>query len=224
MLIPKILHFVWIGPHPLPEWADYNIRLFAQLNPDYEIIIHGTELLTEDFRHAYDRVEGEHEWARRSDVLRICALLDYGGWYFDCDFLPIRPISDIETNGKAFIPHAAYLGGQPWLSNAIIGTTKDNPFLQLVANAIKRRAKDRKPLSWGSYGPIIFTEFAHLFPEYVHVGNIDDFYRIQDAKEARRIYQLICSSEKDIGEYLGLPLPIALHMGMQDETVLKSRD
>lgn len=219
---PKILHFVWIGPHSLPEWADYNIRRFAKLNPDYRIMLHGTEILTDDFRLAYDRVEGEHEWARRSDVLRICALLKYGGWYFDCDFLPIRPVHKIVTLGKTFIPHAAYLNGQPWLSNAIIGTTQDSPFLTLVASWIRYVAESEKPLTWGSYGPIIFTELARRQPNLVQIGNIDDFYRIQDAKEAQRIYQLIRSSEDDIGEYLGLPLPIALHMGMQDEVRLQS--
>ncbi|HUX01469.1 MAG TPA: glycosyltransferase, partial [Phycisphaerae bacterium] len=91
-MIPRILHFVWIGDAPMPEWAERNLDAFGRLNPDYEVMIHGEEVLLDRYRPIYDRIT---DLCSRADLLRYSALQRYGGFYFDIDFWPLRPLDDL---------------------------------------------------------------------------------------------------------------------------------
>lgn len=90
-MLPAILHFVWVGGN-MPDWADRNINEFRRLNPAYEVMIHGEEVLLPELSLIYSKIT---DLASKSDLLRYSALKRYGGWYFDCDFWPFRPIDDI---------------------------------------------------------------------------------------------------------------------------------
>ena len=67
MSIPRIIHFVWLGP-PMPDWAADNIRLFKELNPEFLCHVHGQEALLPILTPAFNSVSGEHVFARKSDV------------------------------------------------------------------------------------------------------------------------------------------------------------
>ena len=92
-VIPHNIHFIWVGAATLPDWARANIAQFRELNPDYDIRLHGEEVLLPQYQRLYscDLLP-----AQRSDLLRLSALRRYGGWYWDVDFLPFRPLADIE--------------------------------------------------------------------------------------------------------------------------------
>ena len=96
MPIPRLIHFVALGCE-LPEWAAHNIEAFRRLNPDYRILVHRDDgMLLPTFRPGYDAIKGKHPWSRRSDLVRVSILAKFGGWYWDWDFLPLRPIADID--------------------------------------------------------------------------------------------------------------------------------
>jgi len=97
-MIPHLIHFVWTGlpgaPAPaMPEWAQYNIAEFERLNPEHKIMIHGQEVLLDKYRVLYNAAT---TFAHTSDLLRYSALQKYGGWYFDTDVFPFRPVQEIE--------------------------------------------------------------------------------------------------------------------------------
>ena len=91
-MIPRILHFLWFGRAPMPAWAEANLERFRALNPEFEITVHGEEVLLDKYREAYGRIDAP---SSRSDLLRYSALQRFGGWYWDLDFLPFRPVLDI---------------------------------------------------------------------------------------------------------------------------------
>jgi len=98
-MIPKLIHFAWTGlpgqqAPPMPEWAADNIERFRRLNPDYEVRIHGEEALLPKYRILYDAAT---TFAHTSDLLRYSILQRYGGWWFDADIFPFRPVRDIES-------------------------------------------------------------------------------------------------------------------------------
>lgn len=222
-MIPKIISFVWIGPHALPDWARKNITEFRRLNPDYRIQILGEEVLLPFFQKAYDKIEGEHFWSRRADLVRLSILLRGGGWYFDCDFLPFKPISTLKVKSpKTYITHGSYLANRPWIANGVIGAAADSPFLAAVTTQILMLAESKKPLYWGSYGPVLFTSLSKKFPDLVEIGNIRKFYRVQDNLDAQAIYREIVENQVPASTFFGQTLPFALHMGMQDEIQLRN--
>lgn len=225
-MIPHTIHFVWIGPE-MPDWAADNIRLFRELNTSFNVQVHGEDVLLPEFQAGYDAIKGEHVLSRKSDLLRVSVLLEHGGWYFDADFLPIRPLAALYEHYNcfpkcAYVTHGAYLRGRKWIANGIIGTTPGSPFMLTVYEGILGRIK-RKECRWETFGPGLFTEIVEQRPDLVHVGLIDDWYRLQDRKQSMAAYVEIRKSgysRESMERAIGLPLPFGMHMSMQDEVKL----
>lgn len=236
-MIPTLIHFVWLGP-PMPEWAAKNIELFQKLNPGFICRVHDEESLLPFLSSAYHNTTGEHLLSRRSDVLRISVLAQYGGWYFDCDFLPIRSLTEVYRDQGDF-PRECYVArgdwvtqrhqvgrsedkDRAWIANGVIGTTANSPFLSCVLRGILL-ADVRGVQSWDGYGPKLFTEIAECFPGIVHIGRFDDWFRPQSRDECMAAYRRIRNagySRVVMMKELGDDLPYAFHVGMQDETEL----
>lgn len=237
-MISTLIHFVWLGP-PMPDWAAKNIELFQKLNPGFICRVHGEESLLPFLAPAYHNISGEHLLSRRSDVLRISILVQYGGWYFDCDFLPIRSLSEIYRDQGDF-PRECYVArgdwvtqrhrvgrtedkDRAWIANGVIGTTANSPFLSCVLRGILLNDV-RGVRSWDGYATKLFTEITECFPGIVHVGRFDDWFRFSDRRDSIAAYRSIRDAgytREAIVRKLGDALPYAFHMGMQDETELK---
>lgn len=227
-MIPKSLHFVWIGSTP-PWWAQNNMRMFQELNPDFAFRLHGEEVLLEAFRYAYSRIDGPHLLARRSDLLRLSALLRYGGgWYFDCDFLPICPLSELYKDYNyfpkdAFVTHCDYFHGRPWMANGILGMTSTSPFFALIVAEVVRRGDCEKVLKWDTFGPGLITPLVENYPDQVDVGALDGFYRLTNRNRSMAVYKRIAQAgytREAMVAALGEPLPYMMHQSMQDQLEL----
>jgi len=223
--IPRLVHFVWVGPD-MPDWARANVEMFKRLNPDFRFLLHGKEILIEQFRAGYEAIEGKHEWARKSDLLRLSALLKLGGWYFDCDFLPLRPLRDIYDDHDAF-PEGCFLTqGTPTLvANGIIGAAVNAEFMGVLREEVGRLAAPGKSLSWGAYGPQLYTALARKHAAAIRIGQQEMFYPFQDRAVSREVYAQL----RDEGfnataierSFRDFPvMPYMMHMSMQDELEL----
>lgn len=88
-MIPKILHFVWSGPHRLPDYAKPNIDAWRKSHPGY-----GVRLWTDDNRPALDgellrAYNNARNAGESSDVVRHSLLREFGGWSIDLDIQPV---------------------------------------------------------------------------------------------------------------------------------------
>lgn len=232
-MIPKIIHFVWIGG-TMPWWAEKNIAKFVQLNPDFIVKCHGEEVMLDCFSHAYGRIDenpqSQYHYARRSDILRVCALLRWGGWYFDCDFLPIRPLKELygmytPFRRGCFLTQGDnhHVTGEPVIANGVIGTTAESRILSMITKEIVRLACTEDEIGWDYYGPRLYTDLVARHPELVHVGAMEEFYPIRERAESMAAYKRMADAdftrEAMVAE-LGEPLPHMFHMSMQGETEL----
>src|SRR3990167_2652504 len=93
-MIPRLIHFVWTGKKPLPEWGRRHMAEFARLNPGYEVRLHGDEALAPDYAYLAGQCTDP---AQVADLIRYSVLEREGGWYFDLDFLPFRPLAEAEA-------------------------------------------------------------------------------------------------------------------------------
>jgi len=232
-MIPKELHFVWVGG-PRPWWAERNIERFIEWNPDFHVRVHGDEVMLDCFQKAYERIDenpsAEYACSRKADILRVCALLRYGGWYLDCDFLSVRPLNDLygiygHFPQQCFLTHSANRPetGQRIVANGVIGTTSTSPMLAMIATGIMYLAETERELGWDSYGAKLYTTLASLYPATVRIGAMPDFYRIENRDESMAVYKRLAEVNFGIEEMiqeLGSPLPHMHHMAMEGVTEL----
>ena len=107
-------------------------------------------------------------FAHHSDVVRLHALLRFGGAYFDSDLIPLDPMTDLLASGRAFI------GAQPfgWAGNGVIGAPREAPFIarwlqQFVGFDDARR---------GFFGAYLPTILSWAYPEEAELLGPGAFY------------------------------------------------
>ena len=109
-MIPKIIHYVWIGGAALPELAETCIASWKKHMPDWEYMrwdetnfdIAASPLYV---RQAYEA----RKFAFVSDYVRLWALAQFGGLYMDVDFMVYRPFDELMDKYAAF---AGYEGSK----------------------------------------------------------------------------------------------------------------
>lgn len=131
-MLPKIIHYCWIGGAPLPELAEQCIASWHKYMPEWEYRewteasitqalspLKGKEGCWLDYMPTYVKQAYEaKKYAFVSDYVRLWALEQYGGLYMDVDFLVHRPFNDLMDKFPAF---AGYEGSkrQPVMQGVI---------------------------------------------------------------------------------------------------------
>jgi mannosyltransferase OCH1-like enzyme len=119
IVIPKTLHYVWLGENPMPELMLEWQQLWRDLHPSWEIKIwRPFDALSPSFLHS----EGEivecrnlkylslcPTYAKRSDVWRYEILEQLGGVYLDTDMEPVKSIEPLLEEGHD-LPVEAFAG------------------------------------------------------------------------------------------------------------------
>lgn len=127
-MIPKIIHYVWIGKE-IPEEYQAFIKRWKELMPDYE------------FRHWSDLGEfPKDKWnldikdvkpGFASDFIRLKALYYYGGIYLDSDVEVFKRFDDL-LHFKSFIGYHY----DSLLGTAVIGSEPGNPIIRDMLDII----------------------------------------------------------------------------------------
>lgn len=109
ILIPKILHFVWLskeGNPPIPDKYRFNIDLFKKHNPDFKIIEWDNKkfekVLNKSFPKYIEQFNKIPVHIIKCDIARMMILARYGGIYFDLDFYCRRSLNQL-IQGKKII-------------------------------------------------------------------------------------------------------------------------
>ena len=121
-MIPKIIHFVWVGTQPKPQLVLDCIASWKKFCPDYEIIEWNNDSLANiDNRYVHQAFKNK-KWAFVSDYLRLYALEKMGGFYFDSDLEITQNIDKFRNNkfvtghemlNNAVFPFTAFMGSEP---------------------------------------------------------------------------------------------------------------
>jgi len=128
-MIPKKLHYVWVGGAPLPQKVVDCIESWKRVCPDYEIVKwdeHNFDMNRSPLlKLAYE----QKRWALIADVIRIFVLYDNGGIYMDTDVEVLKPFDD-------FLDNKFFLGYEFKNSTgtAVIGSVKGHPILKRICD------------------------------------------------------------------------------------------
>ncbi len=117
-MIPKIIHYTWMGGSPLPELEQRCLASWKEHMPDWEY--KRWDESNFDIAAAPLYVQQAYEarkYAFVSDYVRLWALEQFGGLYMDVDFMVYRPFDEL------MIPYVAFAGYEG---------SKRNPVMQGV--------------------------------------------------------------------------------------------
>lgn len=119
-MIPKIIHYVWVGGKPLTSLAKKCIKSWKKFCPDYKII-QWNESNFDIKQNQYCREAYENKkWAFVSDYIRVKVLKEYGGIYMDTDVEVKKPLDSFLYN-KAFSGYE----NDNQIPTGIMGSIKD---------------------------------------------------------------------------------------------------
>lgn len=125
MSIPKIIHYCWFGPKEIPEMEQECIATWKKVLPDYQIKFWNEQNFDIDsvpyVKEAYEK----KKYAFVSDYVRMYALYNFGGVYFDTDVEVLKPLDK-------FLDDAAFIGfeNKTMIGTGIIGAEKSAPLFK----------------------------------------------------------------------------------------------
>ncbi len=125
-MIPKIIHYCWFGGKPKPDCVVKCISTWRDKLPDYEIKEWNESNfnLTESIGYVKEAYENK-KWAFVTDYVRLKALYEFGGIYFDTDVEVFKSFDDLLDN-KSFFGFES----NDYLCTAVIACEKYHPFIK----------------------------------------------------------------------------------------------
>lgn len=150
MKIPKTIHQIWIGDHPMPTALKDCIKTVREKHPSWDYVLWTDDNLPENFslRREYEGVRGHQglcdsnpnvELGRKGDVLRMEVLWKYGGVYLDTDVEALKPIDELLNE------HELVMGYEhsSWTGAAVIAAVAGSKALEAPLSLLKYRHTKR---------------------------------------------------------------------------------
>ena len=134
-MIPKKIHYIWLGGAPLPKATLRCIESWRKHLEDYEIIL-WNERNIEIEDPAYLNAIKQKKWAFCADVARLKILHEHGGIYLDTDMEIIQSLTAL-INTELFIGRE----DKVHINAAIVGCVPGNTFILQCLEAVKESLK-----------------------------------------------------------------------------------
>ena len=189
-MIPKKIHYVWIGKRPKGKIAEICINSWRRVMPDYEIIEWNEETLDlptlcEKNRFLKKCCELKL-WAFVSDYIRLHVLYQEGGIYMDTDVEAVKPFDD-------FLSDPVFMGYEAgnYIGTAVIGAEKGNDLMQRLLRFYDKEIWNVRFIN----NPIIFKNVMDREPDYFRHCKI---YPINyfSKKKKKKSYDCIVDTEE----------------------------
>lgn len=98
-MIPRKIHFIWIGGGAVTREAATFVLWWKKLMPNYQLIVWDKdryESIPDKPQYAIDAYR-QRKWAFVCDWLRAYVLYKEGGWYFDSDLQLFRSVESYSS-------------------------------------------------------------------------------------------------------------------------------
>ncbi len=132
--IPKIIHFIWVGPNEIPQKEQKYMQTWKDHHPDWTIKLWTDKEVAQlnlKNKIAYQRAKS---WGEKSDILRYEILYRFGGLYVDTDYECFRPLDLFHHTCDFYVSMG--FSEKFWLNNALIASRPGHPIMKECINAI----------------------------------------------------------------------------------------
>ncbi len=164
-IIPKVIHFIWVGPRNLPDVYFRCLYSVQKYLPDWECKLWTDEDIAQLDLENQALYDAETNYGAKSDMVRYEILYSQGGVYLDIDMELVQPL-DILNHTYEF-----YCGVMPCdrtatINNCIIGTTPAHPIIRACIDEVHKRrdverVEDPMLAVLIRTGPLLFQEVFH---------------------------------------------------------------
>lgn len=134
-MIPKIIHYCWFSDDEYPPLIKRCIKSWKRRLPDYEFKLWDANSFDFDSVPYLREAMALKKYAFVSDYIRLYALYNYGGIYFDSDVMVFKRFDDLHK--LKFFTGVEYRSGEPvkyWLESAIMGA---QPKMEMIQDAMR---------------------------------------------------------------------------------------
>ena len=185
-MISKKIHYCWFGGTELPPLAEACLNTWKKLLPEYELIRWDeSNSPNNDFiKHHLER----GNWAFVSDYVRLHALFEYGGIYFDTDIEVVKAFDALLDN-DGFV---AYEDGKH-INNAVAGSVKGNVFFKHCMDYMIDRFEKNKPYH---VSPVVTTAVLNSSNYDIKVFDSHYFYPYNPYDDSRDVKLFMYSMVK----------------------------
>jgi mannosyltransferase OCH1-like enzyme len=154
--IPKVVHFIWLGPKPFPPESVENVRTWMAQHPDWTFKFwtdrdrptpcRGMQkILVKDF--SFNKLERcfvqSQNFGEKSDILRYEILYQEGGVYVDHDANCLKSFQNLHTTYDFYCgletPHEPFVGRTITCGNGVLGSRPKHPAVKRVIDLIGSR-------------------------------------------------------------------------------------
>lgn len=157
-MIPKIIHFIWLGPNEIP----YSIiNSWDEMHPDYEIKIWNEENIKNlGLKNMKHWNTSDRRYNQKSDIARYEILKKYGGFYVDMDIFCINKIKNLNL-GKDILFYCCF-EKRKVVSNSFIGSVPNHKLLDHLIDDIYENYDYDKTI-WKCTGPLLLTKYMSMY-------------------------------------------------------------
>lgn len=124
-MIPKIIHYVWVGGNPKPKNIQRCMKTWQKHLQEYQIIEWNEDNFDIHENKYVEQAYKAKKWAFVSDYIRAKAVYEMGGIYLDTDVLVLDNLESL-LNNRAFVGFEN--PANPF--TAVFGAEKHHPLLK----------------------------------------------------------------------------------------------
>jgi mannosyltransferase OCH1-like enzyme len=97
--IPRIIHLIWVGDNPKPNYLLDNLNKWKELMPSWDIKLWtNNDISTKHFPlNIIKLLNKVNKGAQKADIMRYYIMAKYGGFYLDSDVTPYRSLEPLIT-------------------------------------------------------------------------------------------------------------------------------
>lgn len=176
MVIPRLLHQLWIGDKPPPTTL---MDTWREKNPGFEYIRWNEDEIAERgirFR-CQSRIDEMEEINGKADIMRWEILYEYGGVFIDADSICVEQIDDVMMRCQAFAGYENEKIVPGLVATGTMGFPPKHPMVKAVIEYIENNPvsqADTGRRAWETCGPRLLTDMIQageapeitIFPSY----------------------------------------------------------
>lgn len=177
LLIPNIFHQIWLWWKELPrDFATYQ-KTWTSKNIDWQIKIwREDDIWILKYFDSKDYSQLTH-FSAKSDYLRFCIILEYGGIYIDTDFECLQPIEPLLDNLDFFICNEHRSLEYPSISGAIFGSIPEHKIVRGIFHWMHKSIYTEKRSIYKVWPPYV-TQYVLKNRQDIKIFPANLFYPI----------------------------------------------
>jgi len=152
--IPPILHFVWVGPGPMPSEHRRFIEGWRELMPDWRIMAWTDAQIDWSVRYL-QQAYATRGWNRISNYMRMHALFEHGGFYLDTDVELVKRLEPL-CGERAVLGFQSVEPTPSWVNGAVFGAEPGHPFVGRLLRAFRQEMPGWRRMG-DQHGPGLIT-------------------------------------------------------------------